>query len=92
MAFCDETQNAVKYGVGMGHRPEHIVIRSRETEDGVKIIVEDNGAGYDPQPDSQVHVGLQNVRERLAMLCGGTLEIGPREGGGTVVTVRIPQG
>ena len=92
LALQPIVENAVKYGVGMGHRPEHIVIRSRGTKDGVEIIVEDNGAGYDPQPDSQVHVGLQNVRERLAMMCGGTLEIGPREGGGTVVTVRIPQG
>ena len=85
-------ENAVKHGVGMGRRPEHIVIRSRAAEDGVEIIVEDNGAGYDPRPDSEVHVGLQNVRERLAMMCGGTLEIGPKEGGGTVVTIHIPQG
>ena len=83
-------ENAVKYGIGSGHSPEQILIRTRGTESGVEIIVEDNGAGYDPQPDSQVHVGLQNVRERLEMMCGGSLVIGPREGGGTVVKVWIP--
>ena len=83
-------ENAVKHGVGKGYSPEHIVIRTRAEENGVRITVEDNGGGYDPQPDSEVHVGLQNVRERLEMMCGGTLEIGPRPEGGTVVTVFLP--
>ena len=83
-------ENAVKHGVGRGHSPEHIVIRTRPEGGGVCVAVEDDGAGYAPHPDSEVHVGLQNVRERLEMMCGGTLEIGPREGGGTVVTVRVP--
>jgi len=84
-------ENAVKHGVGKGYSPEHIVIRTRAEENGVRITVEDNGGGYDPQPDSEVHVGLQNVRERLDMMCGGTLEIGPRPEGGTVVTVFVPR-
>ena len=84
-------ENAVKYGVGMGHRPEHIVIRTRAEENGVRITVEDNGGGYDPQPDSQVHVGMKNVRDRLEMMCGGTLDIGPRPEGGTIVTVFLPR-
>ena len=57
---------------------------------GVRITVEDNGGGYDPQPDSEVHVGLQNVRERLEMMCGGKMAILPRKGGGTVVKLTIP--
>ena len=83
-------ENAVKYGVGQGSPSEHIVIRTEEGLGGVRVIVEDNGAGYDPSPDGAVHVGLQNVRDRLRMMCGGTLEIGPREGGGTAVTVWLP--
>ena len=84
-------ENAVKYGVGMWRRPEHIVIRTRAGEKGVTLSVEDNGGGYNPQPDSEVHVGLRNVRERLELICGGTLGIAPRPEGGTVVTVSIPQ-
>ena len=34
--------------------------------------------------------GLQNVAERLALMCGGTLEIKSAAPRGTVVTVRIP--
>ena len=83
-------ENAVKHGVGKGCRSVHIVIRTRSDADGVRIMVEDNGRGYDPSPDSAIHVGLHNVRERLRMMCGGILEIGPREGGGTVVTVWLP--
>ena len=36
-------------------------------------------------------VGLQNVRERLEMSAGRSLEIAPRPGGGTVVTLRTPE-
>ena len=34
--------------------------------------------------------GSPTEYNRLALMCGGTLEIAPREGGGTIVTVRIP--
>ena len=84
-------ENAVKYGVGKGYSPEYIVIRTRAEENGVRITVEDNGGGYAPQPNSEVHVGLQNVRARLEMMCGGTLEIEPRPAGGTMVTVFVPR-
>lgn len=83
-------ENAVKYGVGQGHRPEHIIIRTVEGTDGIRVVIEDNGVGYDPSTDGSVHVGLQNVRERLEMMCGGSLKIGPRPDGGTVVTVWLP--
>ena len=84
-------ENAVKYGVGSGHRPEHILIRTRAVENGVRITVEDNGPGYDPRPDSEVHVGLQNVRQRLDMMCSGTLDIEPRPEGGTKATMFLPK-
>ena len=35
-------------------------------------------------------IGITNVRERLKAFCGGTLDISPRAGGGTVVTIWIP--
>ncbi len=34
---------------------------------------------------------LANIRQRLAVMCNGTMEISPREGGGTVVKVTIPE-
>lgn len=59
-------------------------------EGGAEVTVEDNGPGFTPAGDDVAHVGLQNVRERLAFMCGGTLEIGSRPGGGTVARIRIP--
>ena len=53
--------------------------------------MEDNGPGFDPRASTEsAGIGLQNVRERLEMSVGGSLEIAPRPGGGTVVTIRIP--
>ena len=36
------------------------------------------------------HVALENIRERLEIMCGGKMTITPREGGGTVVRLTIP--
>lgn len=87
-------ENSVKHGIAKTHRPEHICIRSRRTDGGYELSVEDDGPGFSAETagagDSEGHVGLQNVRERLALLCGGTLTVSPRAGGGTVVTVLVP--
>lgn len=84
-------ENAVKYGVGRGHAPEHIAIRTRAEADCAVLTVEDNGPGFDPAVQTDgVHVGIRNVRERLAMMCGGTLDIQSSPVYGTVVTVTVP--
>ena len=37
------------------------------------------------------HVGIANVRDRLAQISGGTLAIRSEIGKGTVVTIAIPK-
>ena len=83
-------ENSVKFGVAKGHTPGRIFIRSRAVENGSEVIVEDNGPGFSPAVDDKTHVGLRNVRERLDLLCGGTLEIDSPSGGGTVARIFIP--
>ena len=83
-------ENAVKHGMDPDSGPLHISIRTRKTDSDSEIIVEDNGTGYDPAGDSEPHFALTNIRQRLKMMCGGKLEIMPRNGGGTVVRVTIP--
>ncbi len=84
-------ENAVKYGVGRGQSAEQILISSRAENDCSVITVTDDGPGFDPSAvDSENHVGIRNVRERLAAMCGGTMEIQSAPGIGTTVTVRIP--
>ena len=70
--------------------PLHISIRTRDTNYGAEITVEDTGPGFDPSDESKPHTTLENIRQRLEMMCGGGMTISPREGGGTVVTVTIP--
>jgi signal transduction histidine kinase len=55
---------------------------------GIEIRLEDDGAGYDPNQVAGGR-GLGTMRERAHSL-GGTLEIAPRLGGGTAVTLLIP--
>ena len=85
-------ENAVKHCLGKGIAPEHILVRTWAEGGGAVITVEDDGPGYDASEADigEEHVGLQNVRERLEMMCSGTLNIAPRPGGGTVATVHIP--
>ena len=83
-------ENAVKHGRDPYTGPFHIVIRTRKTENGSGIIVSDNGCGFHPADDDVPHIALKNIRQRLEIMCGGSLAISPGDGGGTVVTVTIP--
>ncbi len=51
-----------------------------------------NGAALDLAESDGEGVGLKNVSDRLVRMCGGTLRIAPRDGGGAMVTLWIPQG
>ena len=84
-------ENAVKHGMDPDYEPLRICIRTRETDSGSEIVVEDNGPGFEPvDDDREPHTALANIRHRLEMMCDGKMTIRPREGGGTVVTVKIP--
>lgn len=83
-------ENAVKHGMDIEGDPLHIYVKTRLTNSGSEIIVENDGHGFNPADDNEPHIALNNIRQRLEMMCKGKLKIAPREGGGTVVTVFIP--
>ena len=83
-------ENAVKHGVDPDSDPLRISIRTGRTDSGAEITVEDTGPGFDPSNESKPHTALKNIQQRLEMMCGGTMTITPRKGGGTVVKVTIP--
>ena len=83
-------ENAVKHGRDPYAGPFHISIRTRKTESASEITVADDGRGFDVGADSEPGVALQNIRQRLELMCGGSLTITPNEGGGTVVTLTVP--
>ena len=83
-------ENAVKHGRDPYAGPFHISVRTRKTDSGSEITVSDNGRGFDPADDSGPHIALENIRQRLELMCGGSLVISPGDSGGTVVKVTIP--
>ena len=83
-------ENAIKHGMNPYAGSLHILIRTRHTDAGSVITVEDNGPGFDPAENSKSHITLTNIRQRLEMMCGGKLEVTLRDGGGTTVTMTIP--
>ena len=84
-------ENAVRHGLDPDSDPLRISIQARKTDSGSEIIVSDNGPGFEPADDDKTHIALKNIRQRLEMMCRGKMTITPREGGGTVVRLTIPE-
>ncbi len=83
-------ENAVKHGRDPYAGTFHISIRTRKTDSGTELVVADNGRGFEAADDNGLHLALENIQERLEIMCRGNLLITPNEGGGTVVTITIP--
>ncbi|MDD3409529.1 MAG: histidine kinase [Eubacteriales bacterium] len=87
-------ENAVRYGVTKRERGGTVTIMTREEPDCYRVIVKDDGVGFDPyatKEDGRTHVGIDNVKDRLAKMVGGTLEIASVPGSGTTATITIPK-
>jgi signal transduction histidine kinase len=74
--------NALKHGKG-----GHAQVLIRYVDSRVQLEITDDGAGV-TTADGLGH-GLVGMRERVA-LYGGTLEAGPRDGGGFVLRAELP--
>ena len=83
-------ENAVKHGMNPDGDPLHISVKTRRIKGSSEIIVENDGARYDPADDNEPHIALNNIRQRLETMCKGKLEITPHKEGGTTVKVTIP--
>ncbi|HYH68529.1 MAG TPA: PAS domain S-box protein [Urbifossiella sp.] len=59
------------------------------TDGAAAAVVEDDGAGFEPEGAGTGRLGLVGMRERLALV-GGTLEVESSPGGGTTVIARVP--
>ncbi|SCW70436.1 Histidine kinase [Ruminococcaceae bacterium YRB3002] len=84
-------ENSVKHGIDPDKESLSITIHTTKESKQTVIKVEDNGTGFDGTDNDDPHIALNNIRQRLQMICKGTLSISERDGGGTVVTVAIPE-
>jgi two-component system LytT family sensor kinase len=96
-------ENSLKHGLEPRISGGTVTLRSKITSEGQLMVeVEDDGVGMAPERNSPwggrgvvrpgTGIGMQNVRERMAVLYGelATVEINSRPGRGTKVTLLIP--
>ncbi|MEN8235249.1 MAG: ATP-binding protein [Actinomycetota bacterium] len=71
---------------------KHVHIRVTSREETVRIVVSDDGKGFDSDAApgaNDGHLGLAGMRERADLL-GGEIVIRSRPGEGTVISIEIP--
>ena len=55
----------------------------------MELVIQDNGAGFDPNEVRDGGLGLVGMRERVALL-GGRMTVESSEGAGTMLTAEVP--
>ncbi|MCL2763992.1 MAG: histidine kinase [Treponema sp.] len=88
-------ENAVKHGISTRNDGGTVTIRTEETANDYLITVTDDGTGFDNASfefeKERSHIGIDNVRNRLAAMCNGKLETDSKPGYGTTVIITIPK-
>jgi len=86
-------ENAVRHGITKREDGGTVLIKTDETNEDVTITVADDGIGFDMAALSKdhVHVGLDNVKNRLTTMCNGAVSIESKPGAGTTVVITIPK-
>ncbi len=87
-------ENAIKHGICQREEGGNIIIETRETASDYVITVSDDGVGYDEdaiEAGDKKHVGLKNVRERLKLMCEGSIHCSSTVGVGTICKIYLPK-
>lgn len=89
-------ENAVRYGVrGNEDGRGTVKILSKDCSDHYEISVLDDGPGFHPEAiqgaGERSHIGIDNVKERLRIVCNGELRIQSTPGQGTQATIILPK-
>ncbi|WP_300342462.1 sensor histidine kinase [Fusobacterium sp.] len=87
-------ENAVKHGVCKKMEGGTIKITTESKDKENIIVISDDGIGFSMEKilsDGKVHIGIQNVKERLKNIINAELEITSFIGLGTVVKIIIPK-
>lgn len=70
--------------------PGRVAVRLATGIDRVDLVIEDDGAGFDPSAVDPNRYGLAGMQERAAMI-GATLEVTSRPNGGTEIRCSLPR-
>ena len=90
-------ENAVKHGICQKNDSTGTIVISTYA-DGASYCVKvtDDGVGFDAgaqsSDDGRSHIGIENTRKRLELICNGALEITSIPGEGTQAVITIPGG
>lgn len=83
-------ENAIKHGIRNRPSGGTLILASFETVEAYIIRIRDDGIGFEQIPDDgKQHIGIQNVRTRLKLLCNGELNIVSVPGVGTTAEITI---
>ena len=77
-------QNVVKHA-----RATAVWLRISVARQGLRIVIEDNGQGFESVPEDALADGLRNMRQRMEEI-GGSYRIQSQPGKGTEVIVELP--
>ncbi|WP_051638543.1 sensor histidine kinase [Butyrivibrio sp. NC2002] len=87
-------ENAIRHGVRI--RKEGLIVITSKLEDNYHVlIIEDNGKGFDVEKvkhESEGHIGITTIKDRLNNLCGGILEVHSTIDEGSTIVIKIPVG
>jgi PAS domain S-box-containing protein len=72
-------------------RPQQVQLALHFVSRGLVLSIRDDGIGMQTRPDESNGMGLRIMQYR-AQVIGATLQIGPADGGGTLVTCTYPKG
>ena len=87
-------ENAVRHGIMKKKDGGILTIRSEETDSAYMVTVIDDGVGFSVEQRKTAeyaHIGIENVKNRLNALCGGTIEVQSEPQNGTTVTICVPK-
>lgn len=75
--------------IGRHASAQHVTVQLVMMPDSLRLVIEDDGRGFDPERVPEGHYGLVGMNER-ARLLGGCLELCSCPGDGTRVEVSVP--
>jgi two-component system, sensor histidine kinase PdtaS len=95
LVLSELMQNALQHGLSRPAAETEVgtlLVTASRHDDRLAVTVADNGTGLPPgfDLDQATSLGLQIVRTLVVAELGGSLEIGRRDGGGTIVSVELP--